>query len=159
MRLIDIIVEELEDRQKEELLIKQRKKVRNILSALKRGTVNIDNTTYNYVLGNDYDVKVEYRKSGTIETTVRFSEEYLTPRYKDKILKLYKVNPDGEEEYIPYGQQLKFSDGKRTYERFGTELYESVWGMVKETFKKLGIRIYPEKVAYLYPEMDHSKYY
>ena len=150
MKLIDIIVEELEDRQKEELLIKQRKKVRNILSALKRGSLIIDNTTYNYVLGNDYEVKVEYRKSGTIETIVRFSEEYLTPRYKDRILKLYKVNPDGEEEYVLYGQQVKFSDGKRIKERFGTGLYESAWDKIGETFQKLGIRIYPEIVAELY---------
>jgi hypothetical protein len=158
MKLIDIIVEELEDRQKEDFLTKQRRKVRNIHSAIKRGTVNIGTTTFNYVLSNNYNVNVEYRKSGQVETIVRFEEEYLTPRYKDRILKLYKVNPDGEDEYVPYGQQIKFDDQKRVKERFGTTIYEAAWKKIMDTFKKFGIRVYPEDVAQLPSDVDYSRY-
>jgi hypothetical protein len=147
MKLIDIIVEELEDRQKEDFLIKQRKKVRNIHSAIKRGTITMDDRNYNYVLGNDYNVNVEYRKSGPVETIVRFSEEYLTPRYKDRILKLYKVNPDGEDEYVPYGHTMKSYKEYYHAMKFDNPTYEAAWKKITDTFKKFGIRIYPLNVT------------
>jgi len=143
MKLLDIVREE-EDKQN--YLIKQRKKVRHIHSALKRGKITIDNIQYNYVLGNDFDIDVTYR-NGYEETEVRFKEEMLTPKYRDKILKLYKVNPDGEEEYVPYGHTMKSYKEYYHAMKFDNPTYEAAWKKITDTFKKFGIRIYPLNVT------------
>ena len=144
MKLLDIVREEVEDKQ--DYLIKQRKKVRHIHSALKRGKITIDNIQYKYVLGNDFDVNVIYC-NGYEETEVRFKEEMLTPKYRDKILKLYKVNPDGEEEYVPYGHTMKSYKEYYHAMKYDNPTYESAWDIIKGKFKNFTIRIYPFNVT------------